>query len=96
MCIVHKDFKSSRVSSPASILMYNLIGSKPAIPYAPDTHLTSHRVKPIAIMGKFKMQTSKQINILHNAPGTKTRQHNYHDHIIRNNPLNWKKDSFFV
>ncbi len=61
------------------------------------------------IMGKFKMQTSKQINILHNSPGTKTWQHDYHDHIIRNdteyqrikkyirnNPLNWKADTFFV
>ncbi len=61
------------------------------------------------IMGKFKMQTSKQINILRNTPGTKTWQHDYHDHIIRNdteyqrikiyirnNPLNWKNDTFLV
>jgi len=61
------------------------------------------------IMGKFKMQTSKQINILRNTPGTKTWQHDYHDHIIRNdteyqhiktyirnNPLNWKDDTFLV
>ncbi|GMT44481.1 MAG: hypothetical protein IEMM0006_0313 [bacterium] len=61
------------------------------------------------IMGKFKMQISKQINILRKTPGTKTWQHDYHDQIIRNdteyqrikkhirnNPLNWKADTFFV
>jgi len=61
------------------------------------------------IMGKFKMQTSKQINMLRNTPGTKTWQHDYHDHIIRNeseyqrikkyirdNPLNWKDDKLYL
>lgn len=61
------------------------------------------------IMGKFKMQTSKQINILYHTPGTKTWQHDYHDHVIRNdteyqhikiyirnNPLNWKDDTFLI
>ena len=55
------------------------------------------------VIGKLKMQTSKQINILYNTPGTKTWQRDYYDHVIRDdgefqrikryiqdNPLNWK------
>jgi len=55
------------------------------------------------IVGKFKMITSKQINITKNTPKQKNWQANYHDHIIRNdssynrivnyirdNPSNWK------
>lgn len=37
------------------------------------------------ILGKFKMQTSKQMNILRNTPGKKNWQPDYHDHVIRNN-----------
>jgi len=60
------------------------------------------------IMGKFQMQTSKQINIINNTSGNKNWQYNYHDHVIRNdaeykrikhyiknNPLNWKDDTFY-
>ena len=60
------------------------------------------------IMGKFQMQTSKQINIINNTIGNKTWQSNYNDHVIRNsnehqrikqyiknNPLNWKDDTFY-
>ena len=60
------------------------------------------------IMGKFKMQTSKQINIINNTVGNKTWQLDYNDHVIRNNnehqhikqyiknnPLNWKEDTFY-
>ncbi|NQT77975.1 MAG: transposase [Bacteroidetes bacterium] len=59
------------------------------------------------IMGKLKMQTSKQINILNNTAGNKNWQSDYHDHVIRsssehlrikqyikNNPLHWKDDTF--
>ncbi len=59
------------------------------------------------IIGKFKMITSKQINIIRDTPKQKNWQANYHDHIIRddqsygriqryinNNPLNWKTDKF--
>jgi hypothetical protein len=59
------------------------------------------------ILGKFQQQTSKQINILRNTPGTKNWQHDYYDHIIRNNeeyeriknyiinnPLKWNEDKF--
>lgn len=37
MCIVHKGFRGFRALSPASNLGGNLIGLKPAIPYAPYT-----------------------------------------------------------
>jgi len=60
------------------------------------------------IMGKFQMQTSKQINIINITPGNKNWQNNYNDHVIRNdteykrikqyiknNPLNWKDDKFY-
>jgi len=60
------------------------------------------------ILGKFQMQTSKQVNILRNTPGDKNWQPNYHDHIIRddssyhriknyiiNNPKNWVGDKFY-
>jgi REP element-mobilizing transposase RayT len=53
----------------------------------------------------FKSTTTKQINILRNAPGTPVWQRNYYEHIIRNedslhhirqyiqnNPLTWQED----
>ena len=59
------------------------------------------------LLGKFQMQTSKQINILRNSAGQKTWQPNYHDHVIRddaeynriqqyiiNNPSKWGDDTF--
>jgi len=59
------------------------------------------------ILGKLQMQTSKQINMKRNTSGTKNWQSDYHDHIvrdilsyqrikiyIRNNPENWKNDTF--
>ncbi|RLD84596.1 MAG: hypothetical protein DRJ10_00775 [Bacteroidetes bacterium] len=60
------------------------------------------------IIGKFQQQTSKQINLLNESPGTKNWQPNYHDHVIRNieehnrikfyiknNPANWTDDTFY-
>ena len=60
------------------------------------------------IAGKMQMITSKQINIVRNTPGRKNWQHDYYDHVIRNdesyirikdyiidNPKNWKEDRFF-
>ncbi len=59
------------------------------------------------ILGKFKQQTSKQINILRDSPGTKNWQGSFHDHVIRNdrayhniknyiinNPIKWDEDKF--
>lgn len=60
------------------------------------------------ILGKYKQQTSKQINILRNTPGFNNWQKDYYDHIIRdhksydrirnyiiNNPIRWKEDTFY-
>lgn len=57
------------------------------------------------IIGKMKMLTSKQMNILRNTPGKKNWQHDYDDVIIRdkksyiriknyiiNNPKNWNEN----
>ena len=62
----------------------------------------------IKILGKFKQQTSKQINIMQNSPGTKNWQRDFHDHVIRNNieylyiknyiinnPKKWENDIFY-
>ncbi|MCS5422727.1 MULTISPECIES: transposase [Psychrilyobacter] len=58
------------------------------------------------LIGKFKMLSTKKINILNNNTG-KVWQRNYYEHIIRdeeeyarisdyirNNPRNWKEDRF--
>lgn len=60
------------------------------------------------IIGKFKMQSAKQINIYRKKPGFSVWQKNYHDRIIRDenelirirqyikdNPKNWKQDKKF-
>jgi len=39
----------------------------------------------VKILGKFQQQTSKHINIDRDTPGTSNWQHDYHDHVIRNN-----------
>ena len=59
------------------------------------------------ILGKYQMLTSKQMNILRNTPGCKNWQHDYLDHVIRNeekheridhyiinNPQKWDEDRF--
>ncbi len=59
------------------------------------------------VIGKFKMNTSKQMNIINQSKGYKNWQANYYDHVIRNekeyniikqyiinNPANWQKDKF--
>ena len=58
------------------------------------------------IVGYFKYQTTKQINVIRESPGQKLWQRNYYEHIIRdendynriyeyiqNNPLQWQLDS---
>jgi putative transposase len=57
------------------------------------------------IIGRFKMVSSKQINLLRNTPGIPVWQRDYYEHIIRderaflnissyiiNNPRNWRKN----
>ncbi len=57
------------------------------------------------LIGVFKTVSTKQINLIRNASGTKIWQRNYYEHIIRNekslnnirqyiinNPLSWHND----
>jgi len=59
-------------------------------------------------VGKFKMQTAKEINRVRNKKGTPLWQKNYHEHVIRDdndyyniinyiqkNPENWGKDKYY-
>jgi len=61
------------------------------------------------IIGRFKMNSAKQINIIRNAPGIPVWQRNYYEHIIRddesfyriseyiiNNPEKWQEDDYYV
>ncbi|MGC8770001.1 MAG: transposase [Brevinematia bacterium] len=60
------------------------------------------------IVGRFKMNSAKEINLLRNTPGTSVWQRNYYEHIIRNekelnnirkyiinNPLHWEMDEYY-
>ncbi len=62
-----------------------------------------------AIVGSYKSAVTKRINEVRKTSGTGIWQRNYYEHIIRNetelnkirdyiltNPLNWKKDDYFV
>jgi len=74
---------------------------------APTTNTTKNQSKTTIgnIMGFFKYQTSKEINILRDKQGISLWQRNYYDRIIRdekelesvrayikNNPLKWEED----
>ncbi len=74
-------------------------------------HYRNYRRKMLVpkIIGWFKMNVAKQINIINQTPGMKVWQRNYYDHIVRNeesfyriqeyiinNPRNWNKDRFFT
>jgi REP element-mobilizing transposase RayT len=61
------------------------------------------------VIGKFKMQSAKEINSYRNTPGQRVWQRHYYDHIIRNqedlnntkkyiidNPINWEKDENYL
>jgi len=63
----------------------------------------------VKILGKFQQQTSKQINIIRNTQGTKNWQHDFYDHVIRNNteyqyiknyiinnPEKWNEDTLYL
>ena len=66
-----------------------------------------HKMMIPLLEGKFKTLTSKQINLLRKTPGRETWQHDYYDHVIRNdhehgriqqyiinNPAKWQDDTF--
>jgi REP element-mobilizing transposase RayT len=59
------------------------------------------------IVGRFKMNSAKQINQMRNTPGISVWQRNYYEHIIRdekslenirnyiiNNPAKWQDDDY--
>ncbi|MFY0683090.1 MAG: transposase, partial [Balneola sp.] len=48
--------------------------------------IRKHRRKMLIpkIIGWYKMNTAKQINLMRKTPGIKLWQRNYYDHIIRN------------
>jgi len=61
------------------------------------------------IVGRYKMKTAKEINIIRHIEGVPLWQSRFHDHIIRNeksyqtiadyiinNPKNWKEDKFYI
>lgn len=80
------------------ILWIENVGAIHESPKARRSHLSK-------VVGYFKMNTSKQINILRGLPGIPVWQRNYYEHIIRsdqelnrireyiqNNPLKWELD----
>lgn len=82
-------------------------GAKPIHELVLPTNQQRRKMLIPKIIGKFQMQTSKQINIINNTPGAKNWQNDYHDHIIRNdieyqrikyyirnNPSKWVDDKF--
>lgn len=61
------------------------------------------------VIGWYKYQVTKQVNLKNNTPGQKIFQRSYHDHVIRGekdyqmiwqyidtNPARWQEDCFFV
>jgi len=61
------------------------------------------------IIGRFKMNTAKQINTIRQTPAIPLWQRNYYEHIIRNetelnktreyihnNSLNWESDDYYI
>jgi REP element-mobilizing transposase RayT len=89
--------------------MVRVIHNSP-VPLGKDFEIIrKHRRKMLIpkIIGRYKMNTAKQINIMRNTPGQKCWQRNYYDHIIRDeqslfrireyikrNPRNWNLDRF--
>ena len=74
--------------------------------YQLPKHLLRRKMLLSKIVGYFKMNSAKEINILRNTSGNTVWQRNYYEHIIRNenslerirtyiknNPWNWKDDS---
>jgi len=72
-------------------------------------HINRRKMALPKIIGRFKMQSAKQINILRNTSGYSVWQRNYYEHVIRNeqsylkiaeyiinNPLKWKDDEYYA
>ena len=48
------------------------------------------------ILGKFQMLTSEKMNILRNTSGRKNWQHDYNDHVIRNQEEYERIDRYII
>lgn len=90
------------------VTIYNNVeaGLKPASTLSTITASTINKLHGLPeIVRAFKSYSARRINILRQTPGISIWQHNYYEHIIRNdgsleriqkyiadNPLNWTKD----
>jgi REP element-mobilizing transposase RayT len=74
-------------------------------PKSPDATISHRNMSLSKLVGRFKMQSAKQINLLQKTPGQPVWQRNYWEHVvrnetdlqrirdyIRNNPATWATD----
>ena len=97
----------------AIVIIGNTVGAIHELPLRPllsDTPLTNQTQRRQMILpkiiGYFKMNSARRINVLRNISGTPVWQRNYYEHVIRNevelarvreyiqnNPLQWELDT---
>jgi len=95
-----------RYSTDHELPLYNESNSQNEL-FRQDRRNRRKMVLP-KIIGRFKMQSAKQINMLRGTSGLPVWQRNYYEHIIRNadsylkiaeyivnNPRTWEKDKYF-
>ena len=83
----------------------NHVGAIHELPSRNNDRISRRKMLIPKIIGRFKMNSSRQINILRKSLGAPVWQRNYYEHIIRNedelnqihkyiidNPLNWETD----
>ena len=93
------------INAPAGAIA----GSPQQKDWAPVTRKDRRQMLLPKIIGRFKMQTAKNINFMRNTSGSAIWQRSYYDHIIRNeedltrireyiinNPIKWELDRFFI
>lgn len=84
------------------------VGAIHESPQLPADIKTRRRMLLPKLMGRMKMRSAKQINLLNGTPGRHVWQRNYYEHIIRdnleyqkittyirNNPKNWHDVKFY-
>ena len=83
----------------------NHVGAIHELPLQNNDRIARRKMLIPKIIGRFKMNSSKQINVLRKSAGVPVWKRNYYDHIIRNenelnqireyiinNPLKWEFD----
>ena len=87
------------------MVLYNSeVGAIHELPL-PRTRIQRRRMLLPKVVGYFKMNTAKQVNVIRDTRGTPVWQRNYYEHIIRNedqlqrlreyiinNPVRWHED----